>query len=438
VRNDPRPEKGIGVELNSMNTVVAILKGGLAAKDGKLKVGDIVTAVDGISVKGKKCVSAMDETATSYKFTVSRFKTEVQAALHAGVEMEAAVDMEGWLFQVKALDGRAVKLPKKRWVVLQGTTLSWYEDGSKTGAAVQQEQSSQSLQNASCTLPLRSTNYAMTPAMKAFADMRKFPFMLHWPNGSVKHELVFAASTTQERAAWANAIKDGISRAKTGAPTAGWLFKEGGRKSGLSFIGWKRRWFVLPAPGRVDAGMELKYYESPSSSSDKGSIVLKGSDVFVPKEVRGVKKEYQHNFCLASEGLERGKPVTLCTLLAATSREERDMWVTAIAEAIKTVNSAPVASSVPQFVAPIGTPSKSPQGAPPMMTPRGAKVGTDTGAGSIQANGSLNVEQLKALEPDVLVTLRIKQLKAILDSMGLTYADALEKKDLVAKIVKYR
>ena len=129
------------------------------------------------------------------------------------------------------------------------------------------------------------------------------------------------------------------------------------------------------------------------------------------------------------------------------------------------------------------------------MTPRGAKVGTDTGAGSIQANASLNVEQLKALDPDVLVTLRIKQLKvrsatrdrlwsliprvsrhslfplpliphllcpasaasacsgrsaqklpprfictaqAILDSMGLPYADALEKKDLVAKIVKYR
>ena len=95
----------------------------------------------------------------------------------------------------------------------------------------------------------------------------------------------------------------------------GRLFKEGGRKSGLSFIGWKRRWFVLPAPGRVDAGMVLKYFESPSSSSDKGSIVLKGSDVFVPKEVRGVKKEYQHNFCLASEGLERGKPVTLCARL---------------------------------------------------------------------------------------------------------------------------
>jgi myosin heavy subunit len=117
VRNDPRPEKGIGIELNSMNTITAIFKGGLAAKDGKLKIGDIVTAVDGISVKGKKCVSAMDEIATSYKFTLSRYKAQAQAALHAGVHTEAEADMEGWLFQVKALDGRAVKLPKKRCAV---------------------------------------------------------------------------------------------------------------------------------------------------------------------------------------------------------------------------------------------------------------------------------------------------------------------------------
>ena len=30
--------------------------------------------------------------------------------------------------------------------------------------------------------------------------------------------------------------------------------------------GWKRRWFVLPPPGRSDT-MELKYYESPSSAA---------------------------------------------------------------------------------------------------------------------------------------------------------------------------
>ena len=54
VRNDTRPEKGVGVEMNSMNAITAILKGGFAAKDNKLRVGDIVTSVDGISVKGKK------------------------------------------------------------------------------------------------------------------------------------------------------------------------------------------------------------------------------------------------------------------------------------------------------------------------------------------------------------------------------------------------
>jgi len=309
--------------------------------------------------------------------------------------------------------------------VLQGTTISWYEDSNKGSVGDTREQSSQSLQGGQCTLPLRSTNYAMTPAMKAFADMRKFPFMLNWPNGSVKHELVFAASTTSDRAAWANALKDGINRAKTGAPTAGWLFKEGGRKSGLSFIGWKRRWFVLPPPGNPD-NIELKYYESPSSaaSSEKGSITLRGSDVFVPKEVKGIKSAYQHNFCLASEGVEKGKPVTLCTLLAATSADERDMWVASIAASIKSVAAAaPAAPS-----APAGT----------EQTPRGAKVGGDSGAASVQAGQSVNLEQMKAMDPEQLVTLRIKQLKAVLDYMGLSYADALEKKDLVAKIVKYR
>ena len=82
--------------------------------------------------------------------------------------------------------------------------------------------------------------------------MRKFPFMLNWPNGSVKHELVFAASTTSDRAAWANALKDGINRAKTGAPTAGWLYKEG------VLSGFKRRWFELH-----DFPLRLEYYLSP-------------------------------------------------------------------------------------------------------------------------------------------------------------------------------
>ena len=93
----------------------------------------------------------------------------------------------------------------------------------------------------------------------------------HAVRTTVREELrPLLGADPSDRAAWANALKDGINRAKTGAPTAGWLFKEGGRKSGLSFIGWKRRWFVLPPPGNPD-NIELKYYESPSSAASSAT-----------------------------------------------------------------------------------------------------------------------------------------------------------------------
>lgn len=75
----------------------------------------------------------------------------------------------------------------------------------------------------------------------------------------VAHEFVFAAVTSADRAAWANALMDAISRVQSGAPTAGWLHKEGGRKSGLSLRGWQKRWFTL-APA-ADGGGELHYFE---------------------------------------------------------------------------------------------------------------------------------------------------------------------------------
>ena len=64
--------------------------------------------------------------------------------------------------KVKAKDGRAVRIPKKRWVVLRGGGLAWYPD-SREGV----ESSQQSLQGAAASMPLRETGYAMTPAMCA-------------------------------------------------------------------------------------------------------------------------------------------------------------------------------------------------------------------------------------------------------------------------------
>ena len=66
----------------------------------------------------------------------------------------------------------------------------------------------------------------MTPAMRAFAELHKFPFMLSWPNGEVANEFVFAASTSADRAAWANALMDAISRLQIGAPTANILLHQ--------------------------------------------------------------------------------------------------------------------------------------------------------------------------------------------------------------------
>jgi len=405
------------------------MKGGVAAKEGKLKVGDVVTSVDGISVKGKKVLSVMSESATSFSLVVSRYTSAEQQALHAGDAPADVVDIEGWLFKVKARDGRAIRLPKKRWVVLQGSTLTWFED-----AKGEAEANSQALLGAVCTIPMKSSNYAMTPAMKAFAELHKFPFMLHWPNGEVNHEMVFAASTSGDRAQWANLLMDAINRAKSGAPTAGWMYKEGGRKSGISLAGWKKRWFVLTPPSKTAAG-ELKYYEGPNSKKPKGVIGLKGSDVFIPKRLRGnASSSHRHCFCVTSQGgtieanpmlgTTEQTVVTTCTLLACSSADELEKWMASLNEAIAMGNAAAAGKG---------------GGAAPSAEPKKKAMGGDAGAANVQSGGSsqtANLEQMKNLDEETLLTLRIKQLKGVLEHMSVDYSDCVEKKDLVSKIIK--
>ena len=174
---------GTGLSINPMNTVVGLAKGSIAVSDGLVHVGDIITKVNGIPVSGASVLSAMDGAATSYAITLLREKGDPTAdsvtgcvtvessmsapvdspppgsasagsapraghaasgsnrslagrrggtsasALHGvGLGGDTTVDLQGWLTKVKSLDGRAIRLPEKRWVVLQGTTLSWYKD----------------------------------------------------------------------------------------------------------------------------------------------------------------------------------------------------------------------------------------------------------------------------------------------------------------------
>ena len=71
VKNDPDPEKGMGVEF-SMQTITAITRGGMAHKEGLLRVGDIIEKVDGVSVRGKKVMSVIPEKATQAPLRVTR------------------------------------------------------------------------------------------------------------------------------------------------------------------------------------------------------------------------------------------------------------------------------------------------------------------------------------------------------------------------------
>ena len=44
-------------------------------------------------------------------------------------------------------------------------------------------------------------------------------------------------------------------------PTAGWLLKKGGRKTGRFLTPWKKRWFIF-----TPATKELRYLEAPSAA----------------------------------------------------------------------------------------------------------------------------------------------------------------------------
>ena len=113
----------------------------------------------------------------------------------------------------------------------------------------------------------------------------RFPFTLLWPDGEVDHDLVFAATVSEDRAGWTKALNKTLKALKAAAPTSGWLLKQGGRnKAGFASIlaRDKRRWFVLTQP-EDDGEATFRYYDSPpinlATTTPRGAIVLNRSAV---------------------------------------------------------------------------------------------------------------------------------------------------------------
>mmetsp|Transcript_21572 Transcript_21572/g.63677 ORF Transcript_21572/g.63677 Transcript_21572/m.63677 type:complete len:454 (+) Transcript_21572:43-1404(+) len=69
VRVDKGPA-GLGIKVNSQNEVIQIVRGGPAAKHGKLRVGDRILQVNGKSLRDKKLAAAISPEDTSCDFLI--------------------------------------------------------------------------------------------------------------------------------------------------------------------------------------------------------------------------------------------------------------------------------------------------------------------------------------------------------------------------------
>ena len=108
-------------------------------------------------------------------------------------------------------------------------------------------------------------------------------------------------------------------------PTAGWLLKKGGRKTGRYLTRWKKRWFVFDPRAK-----ELRYLEGPASNKAKGTIaIVPGiSDVFVPEAAK--------TFCFCVSSLEHGAQggAKISTLLQCADADDLHSWLKVLRAAL--------------------------------------------------------------------------------------------------------
>ncbi|KAL1529540.1 hypothetical protein AB1Y20_000485 [Prymnesium parvum] len=70
-----RGPTGLGLELDATNTIINIIKGGAADRQGYFMVGDTIASVDGIPLRGRLLQDVMDRSKNSYSFDVWRLRT---------------------------------------------------------------------------------------------------------------------------------------------------------------------------------------------------------------------------------------------------------------------------------------------------------------------------------------------------------------------------
>lgn len=268
---------------------------------GKIFPLDVLEEVNGLQLKNLEFQDSMRQIQSmkypkTFKFARRHVKAaDVQAAAAASAEEAAtptglspgagggggfddnATQMEGWLEK----QGHVNKAWKKRYFVLKSGALEYYTDKPSIPNATPQGR-----------IPLaRSTLYSL-PEPHSFV-------VQSLSTTGAKKAFPMRASDEASRECWVELCRLHGSD----AVMTGWLTKQGHRVSG-----WKRRWFVLEAP------CKLNYFTDPSGEF-KGTIVLAGARV---ETTQDKTKEFHIRTLAGSD-----KDFTL----RADSTPERDFWV---------------------------------------------------------------------------------------------------------------
>jgi hypothetical protein len=423
----------MGLTFNEENAVSGIRRGGLASRDNELRVGDIILAVNGEALQGAKLQAVLDKKPLGeYTLRVARYKNLDKVVSEEG-------DHCSWLMVVKAKDGAALayQYARKTWMVLTDDQIELREGRRRAPRTVNLLGSTQ------CKTPVTASiggkKLDQPPVVKEFMEQRRFPFTLHWPNGEVDHDIVCAAPTSKDRAAWTKVINAVLKRkqqqqkGKEDEFTSGWLVKQGGRKSGrIALSHWRKRWFHLDNPSKNrstgdladEAPSQLRFYTDPPRKGEKqevkGIIELNSaSRIFITD-----KTNKPHCFCLTTQAKSDRAPIT--TVLAATTNDEMSKWMNALNAAIIAVGGKPA------------------KGLKTRMAPKSSSTARLTLGGSKKSifgnsSSTADFEQLSHLSREELQELKIPMLKKILDHFDVDYD--LKSKDvsmLANNIVSHR
>ena len=321
-------EAACGVMFSEGNAVSVLRRGGRALRDGLLKLGDVVIAVDGAPLNGERIAARLNAAPReSYELTVARTLGDSRAGAGKG-------EHSGWCHVIRAKDGRPLlgQWERRFWVVLEGHTLLFRD--TKVGRVVKER--TLHLKGAQVKTPVTVLNgktLRQPPVIASFIERARFPLTFTWPNGEMDHDVVLAVATSADRAAWMKQLNKKVNELKALAPTEGWLMKKSGRKgntggglAGMLTSGWKKRWFVLIQKDEEDgSGGTFSYYKTPTDRQALGTVVINEcSQLFLASSGESNKP---NSFCVTSLGWADSKPIT--TVLAAASNEELGRWMKA-------------------------------------------------------------------------------------------------------------